>query len=331
MSETKHKVFIANLRSLGEVFNITPEVISNVAGRYPDVGNQIEYEIDYDLENFDTGIRSAEILIGWEFPREGLATVAPALKWIHLMGAGLDQCLPLNWLPANVLLTTSAGAHAIKAGEFLATAVLMLNNQFPAFMTNQRQAKFKPIVSRPITGKTLLLVGVGGIGGAAADRCKALGMHVLGVRPSARAHRSVDEMFDVGQLRKQIPRADFIIISAPLTSHNRGLFNKEEFSCLKPGAGLVNLSRHAVVDENAMIEALEDGRLGGAIMDVEDPDHVKWDQRMWSVPNLIILPHCGTNDPPTFKEHILEVFFENLGNYLAGQPMKTLVGREREY
>lgn len=331
MSETNRKVFVANLRSLGEVFNITPELFSNVAARYPGVGDQIEYECDYDLENFDTGIRSAEILIGWEFPHDGLTAAAPALRWIHLMGAGLDQLLPLDWLPANISLTTSAGAHAIKAGEFLATAVLMLNNQFPAFMTNQRHRHFKPIVSGPITGKTLLLVGVGGIGGAAADRCKALGMHVIGVRPSARPHQSVDEMFDVSKLREVIPRADFIIISAPLTSHNRGLFGKEEFACLKPGAGLVNLARHAVVDENAMIEALEDGRLGGAVVDVEDPDHVAWDQRMWSVPNLIILPHCGTNDPPKFKEHILEVFFENLGNYLAGQPMKTLVGREREY
>jgi phosphoglycerate dehydrogenase-like enzyme len=331
MSKGKRKVFVANMRSLGPVFDMTPELMTRVAGRYPGVGEQIECEFDYDLENFDTGIRSAEILIGWEFPREQLAEAAPALRWIHLMGAGLDQCLPLDWLPTHVSLTTSAGAHAVKAGEFLATAVLMLNNRFPAFVTNQRSGNFKPIVSAPITGKTLLLVGVGGIGGAAADRCKALGMHIIGVRPSARAHPSVDEMFDVSQLHEVIPRADFILISAPLTSHNRGLFSNAEFARLKPGAGLVNLARHAVVDEHAMIEALEDGRLGGAIVDVEDPDHVAWDQRMWSVPNLVIVPHCGTNDPANFKEYILDVFFENLQSYLEGKSMKTLVGREREY
>ena len=331
MPETKRKIFIANLRPLGEVFNFTPAVFAAVAARYPGIGERVEVEYDYDLENFESGIRAAEILIGWEFPREKLESMAPSLRWIHLMGAGLDQCLPLDWLPSNVSLTTSAGAHAIKAGEFLATAVLMLNNNFPAFMTNQRNAHFERIFSGPIAGKTVLLIGVGGIGGAAADRCKALGMHVLGVRPSARAHPSVDEMFDLSKLQDVIPRADFIIISAPLTSHTRGLFGRDEFDRLKPGAGLVNLGRHRVVDETAMLEVLESGRLGGAVVDVESPDEVAWDQRLWNAPNLVIVPHCGTNDPPLFKEHILKVFFENLVSYLEGSPMKTLVGREREY
>ena len=331
MSETKPKVHIANLRSLGEVFNFTPEVFATVAARYPGVGERVEVDYDYDLANFETRIRPAEILIGWEFPRGELATMAPALRWIHLMGAGLDQCLPLDWLPANVSLTTSAGAHAIKAGEFLVTALLMLNNNFHLFVGNQQKAHFDRIFSRPVAGKTVLLVGVGGIGGAAADRCKALGMHVLGVRPSARAHPSVDEMFPDDKLREVIPRADFIIMSAPLTKDTRGLFGREEFACLKPGAGLVNLSRHTVVDEIALMEALESGQLAGAVMDVESPEEVEWDPRLWSTPNLILVPHCGTNDPPLFKEHILSVFFENLESYLAGRPMKTLVGREREY
>jgi len=331
MPETKPKVHIANLRSLGEVFNFTPEVFASVAARYPGVGERVEVDYDYDLENFETRIRSAEILIGWEFPREDLATMAPRLRWIHLMGAGLDQCLPLDWLPSNVSLTTSAGAHAIKAGEFLVTAVLMLNNNFPAFIGNQRKAHFDRVFSRPVSGKTVLLIGVGGIGGAAADRCKALGMQVLGVRPSARAHPSVDEMFSTDKLQDLLPRADFIIMSAPLTKDTRGLFGREEFARVKRGAGLVNLSRHTVVDENALMEALEDGRLGGAVMDVESPDEVQWDRRLWNTPNLIIVPHCGTNDPPLFTEHILKVFFENLDSYLEGRRMQTLVGREREY
>ena len=92
MSRAKRKVFVANMRSLGPVFDMTPELITRVAERYPGVGEQIECEFDYDLENFDTGIRSAEILIGWEFPRERLGEAAPELRWIHLMGAGLDQC-----------------------------------------------------------------------------------------------------------------------------------------------------------------------------------------------------------------------------------------------
>ena len=331
MQNGKAKIYIANMRSLGDVFDMTPSLFESVAARYPDVADRVEVEFDYDLEGFEDGIRSAEILIGWEFPRDRIFDLAPTLRWIQLMGAGVDHVLPLDWLPANVKLTTAAGAHAIMAGEVLAMSVMMLNNDIPAFMTNQRQSRWQPLFSGPITGKTVLLIGVGGIGGTAAERCKALGMHVVGVRPSDRPHAAVDEMFGVDQLLEVLPRADFVIVSVPLTSQTRGLLGQREFELVKPGAGLINLGRHSIVDEGALIEALESGRLAGAIQDVEDPSEVPWDPRLWSTPNLLIIPHCATNDPATFKEHILEVFFENLRGYLAGEPMKTQVDPAREY
>ena len=184
MNKEKRKVLVANLRPLGEVFNITPKVFEAGGKQYSQLADRLEVTYDYDLEQYNSLIGETEILVGWEFPRYEIKEVAPKLRWIHLMGSGLDQCLPLDWLPENVLLTTSAGAHAVKAGEFMATALMMLNNNVLQFITNQNRQHFQSIYSSPIAGKTVVLVGVGGIGGAAADRCQALGMHVIGVRPS---------------------------------------------------------------------------------------------------------------------------------------------------
>ena len=109
------------------------------------------------------------------------------------------------------------------------------------------------------------------------------------------------------------------------------MFGSKEFSNMKQGAGLVNFGRHSIVDEAALIDALETGHLGGAIMDVEHPDQVAWNPRLWTTPNLLIIPHCVTNDPPNFPKHIVEVFFRNLDGYLRDETMATQVGREREY
>ena len=331
MNNAKHKVLVANLRPLGEVFNITPEVFRTVGTRYRQLADKLDITYDYDLERYNSLIGEAEILVGWQFPTDQIKEVAPKLKWIHLMGSGLDQCLPLDWLPENVSLTTSAGAHAVKAGEFMATALMMLNNHVVQFITNQNQQHFQSIYSSPIAGKTVVLVGVGGIGGAAADRCKALGMHVIGVRPSKKRHASVDETVGVEHLNDVLSRADFALISAPLTRDTRGMFGKQQFASMKRGAGLVNFGRHSIVDEDALVDALESGHLAGAIMDVENPDQVAWNPRLWTTPNLLIIPHCVTNDPPNFPSNMIDVFFRNLDGYLRDETMATQVGREREY
>ena len=236
MNKEKRKVLVANLRPLGEVFNITPKVFEAGGKQYSQLADRLEVTYDYDLEKYNSLIGETEILVGWEFPRDEIEEVAPNLRWIHLMGSGLDQCLPLDWLPENVLLTTSAGAHAVKAGEFMATALMMLNNNVLQFITNQNRQHFQSIYSSPIAGKTVILIG-----------------------------------------------------------------------------------------------ALETGHWGGAIMVVENPDQVAWNPQLWTTPNLLIITHCVTNDPPNFPKHIIEVFFRNLDGYLRDEPMATQVGREREY
>ena len=331
MTEKKVVTYVKNVRTLGAVFDLDKEVFAKVATRFPEVTKRLDLRIGYDDDEVAKWLPEAEILFAWEFDRSNLAVAAPKLQWIQLMGAGLDHLLPLDWLPPKVRLATAAGAHHDKAGEFLSTAVLMLNNWIPAFATEQRSAKWATRYSGPVTGKTVLLVGVGGTGGACAERCKALGMQVLGVRPSRRPHPAVDEMFGSDELKSVLPRADFVVVTVPLTERNRGTIGREEFACMKQGAGLVNIGRHGVVNEAAMMEALESGKLSGAVHDLEDPAAVPCDKGLWTTPNLLIIPHCLTNDPATFREHVLEVFFKNVDEYLAGRELETLVDRKLGY
>ena len=325
------RVYIDNVRALGDAFDITPAVFEKVGARFPETARRIEAIIGYDNEDFAARAREADVLFAWEFPLLELARLAPRLRWIQLMGAGLDHLLPLTWLPAGVRLATAAGSHHDKAGEVLLTAVLMLNNSIPFFATAQRDGRWEPRFSGQVRGKTVLIVGVGATGGACAQACKAMGLRTIGVRPSRRPHPSIDEMHGVDDLRRVLPQADFVVVAVPLTSRNRSLFGPAEFACFKPGAGLVSIARHDVIDSTAMVDALQSGRLSGAVYDLENPNQVPCNPRMFTTRNLLILPHCLTNDPATFRENVIEVFFRNAAADLAGQALPTQVDPSREY
>src|SRR5205807_4772690 len=141
--------------------------------------------------------------------------------WVHMTGAGIEHIMPLDWVPPGAWVTTNSGVHAPKAGEFAAMALLMISNRIPALYTAQREGRWHRIFSTPLRGKTLLIIGVGAMGGAAAERAGQLGMRVLGVRRSGRRHRRVDEMFGPAELDQLLPRAGIVLVTVPLTRQTR--------------------------------------------------------------------------------------------------------------
>src|SRR5262249_52355727 len=162
-----------------------------------------------------------------------------------------------------MLLTNNCGVHVGKAADYAGTAILMLNTRFPFFMTSQRNRRWEKRYSTPPAGKTLLVVGVGNIGGAGAKRGKEFGMRVLGIRRTGEAHPHVDEMFLPQDLDKALPRADVVLVSAALTSKTRGILGRRELGLMKRGAGIINMSRGGLIDFDAMVEKLHSGDLGG--------------------------------------------------------------------
>lgn len=324
------RLHVDNCRKYDQVFWVTPERYEAAAKRHPALARRVDATIGWDLEGFDEAMKAAEILVGWEFDRRDLAARAPRLRWIHLTGAGIEHVLPLTWLPPGVVLTNNSGVHAPKAADFAATAILMLNNRIPFHVTNQRRARWEQRFNGPVTGKTLVIVGVGAMGGAAARAAKALGMRVLGLRRSRRPHPSVDRMFGPEALDRVLPRADFVLVTTPLTSQTRGLVGRKQLDLLKPGAGLINMGRAGVVDYAALADKLTRGEIGGAVLDVFDPEPLPANSFLWATPNLIMTPHVSS-DAPNYADRTLDLFFRNLRRHLAGQPLQNVVDPALEY
>ena len=330
-AERRVHVHIENSRRSAPVFEITPELFAAAAARHPAVGGRVDPTFGCDLDNFDVAMRTAEVLIGWRVPREDLRTRAPALRWLHLKGAGVEHLLPLDWVPPRLVITNNSGVHAPKAGEFVTLALLMLNNAIPALMTQQRERRWSQVFSTPIAGKTLVVVGVGHMGGVAARRAKQLGLRVLGVRRSRRPHRHVDEMHGPEDLDRILPGTDFLLVAVPLTGATRGLIGRRQLDLLPPHAGVINLGRARVVDYAALADKLGRGELGGAILDVFAPEPLPANSSLWSTPNLVITPHVSSDDAEQYIPRTLDLFFDNLARYLAGRRLRNRVQVTREY
>ena len=313
------------------VFTITRERYEAEVVRYPDLAGRLDVFIDWDLDHFEESMKSAEVLVTWDLPTADLARVAPRLRWIHIIGAGVEHLCPMDWLPPGVTVVNNRGAHAAKGGEFALMAVLMLHNHLPAIVANQQRRHWESLFSTPVAGKTLLVVGTGNIGGGGARCCRAVGLHVIGVSRHGRAVDEVDEMYTSDRLDDVLPRADFVFVATPLTAETRNLIDRRRQSLLKPGAGLVNVGRAATVDYAALADNLRSGHIGGAIIDVFDSEPLPPESELWDVPNLLVTPHVSADDGDSYVPMTLELVFRNMRRYLAGEPFENVVRPELGY
>jgi glyoxylate/hydroxypyruvate reductase A len=330
MSKSLH-LHIENNRDMGPVFEASRRRISQALKQHPGLGDRLKITVGYDGDIFAKAMRTADALFSWNFDRALIAAGgAPKLKWIHAHGAGVNHLLPLDWLPKQTTLTNSRGIHGEKADEYTAMALLMLNNRIPESMTNQRLKRWDQTFSSSIVGKTVLIIGVGHIGGGAARWAKRFGLTVVGIRRSGRKHAHVDEMHTPDKLHKLLPRADFVLMTTPHTAATVHLLGARELKLMKDGAGLINYSRANLVDYDALRAELNSGRLY-AMLDVFDPEPLPKSSPLWHTPNLIITPHCSSDDSERYTLKTLDLVFRNAERMLAGKPLVNRVDRRREY
>ena len=274
-------------------------------------------------------MRHAHVIAGFELPLDRIGELRD-LRWIHLVSAGVNHLLPLDWLPSGVALTNSSGVHAELAGEYGAAALLALNFRLPAHATHQRRGHWDQVFNAPIRGKTVVLIGLGAIGGSVAKHARRLGLRVLGVRRSGHGHSHADAVFRPAALRDLLPRADFVVVTAPLTPESRHLLSARELDLLPPHAGVVNMSRAELVDYKTMAAKLEAGELRGAIIDVCNPEPLPPDSPLWHVRNLLITPHVSS-DPTDYVERMTRIFLDNLDRLLSGRSLRNQIDRAAGY
>ena len=207
----------------------------------------------------------------------------------------------------------------------------MLNNNVPAMTTNQRDRRWHGVFGTPIGGKTLVVVGVGQIGGTVARHAKRLGMRVIGVRQSGRPHRHVDEMVQPSELARVVPQADFLIAALPLTAETENLIDERALRRLKPKAGVVKLGRAQTMDYDSLVRRLEQGKIAGAVLDAHDPEPLPKTSPLWRTPNLIVSPHCTSSDLERYAALTLDLTFENLRRFLDGRNLRNRVDLNRGY
>lgn len=271
-------------------------------------------------------IGEAEILYAWDFPRE-LLPRGPKLRWVQNMGAGVERFL-VPELPSRVLLTRAAGIFGSWMAEYTFAWCLWVTQRVEAFREQQRAREWRPRGLHRLRGATLCVVGLGDIGRAIARVGRAFGMTVVGVSRSGRRVPEASASYRVAALPRALARADFAVLTVPLTQVTRGLIGRESLAAMKPSAWLINIARGRVVDEAALLEALHARRIGGAVLDVFDEEPLQAGHPFWGLDNLVVTPHIAG---PSLPGEIAPIFNENLRRYLAGRPLKYVVNRRRGY
>ncbi|MBV9172531.1 MAG: D-2-hydroxyacid dehydrogenase, partial [Chloroflexi bacterium] len=255
---------------------------------------------------------AADALVAWDLDVPAiLAYLAQHtdLRWVHLRWAGVPTEIGAALVGRSTVLTNGSGAHGIPVAEYVAGVILQHYKRFGEMRSGQTEARWLAnFTFRELRGSKVGIVGLGDLGLSIARVLLAFGVELRGLRRSGRALAEVASVFTPAQLHAFLDHLDVLVVAAPLTAETIGLIGPDELACLAPGALLVNVGRAAIVDENALVQALESGQLGGAALDVFATEPLPPGSRLWRVPNVFISPHCADATPQSLERgfHILK-------------------------
>jgi glyoxylate/hydroxypyruvate reductase len=272
-------------------------------------------------------IVDAEILYAWKFPPQ-LYAKAGRLKWLQVMGAGVDWAM-VPELPAGVQVTRAPGVFGPWMAEYVIAWCSWVTQKMKVYRDAQRQRRWLDhVLPDRLAGKTMAIVGLGDIGRDIARAARGLGMRVLGVTRRGRPIREATRVYPTTAMTRALASADFVVVLLPLTDETRGIIGGEALTAMKPTAWLVNIARGAVVDEAALLAALEQRRIAGAVLDVFDREPLPPSDPLWKLDNVVVTPHISG---PSTPDEIAPVFNDNLLRYLAGRPLRHVVDRRLGY
>jgi phosphoglycerate dehydrogenase-like enzyme len=281
-------------------------------------------------------------------------TAAPRLRWVQLDTSGVDHLRGTPLWHSDLAITTIGGVSPVPLAEYVMFAVLGSAHHLPALLDVQNRhdwptpaRRWQTMLPRPVAGATIGIVGYGRIGREIGRLARAHGMQVLAVNRTGRLHsaaRGTDqanfasgddsgadvELFASNRLKEVLERCDFVVIVVPLTEQTGGLLDREMIAAIKPGATLINVSRGGIVNESALLEALNSGAISTVVLDVFEEEPLPPNSPWWSEPNAFVTPHVA-GLAPRYAEQVLDIVVENLNRFVAGKPLLNLVDRARGY
>jgi len=284
-------------------------------------------------------VRDAEVYFGFGVPRL-LFLEAKRLKWVHSAAAGVGSALYPEMVNSDVLFTNSAGIHATPIAEYVVAGILHFLRGLDFAIDQQRRTEWNKTpfvrldsVLREMDTVRALIVGVGGLGGAAAQRLTALGARCTGVRRRVElgAPPGFARVIGLDELDAELPSHDVVVLAAPLTDETKELLTAARLGLLPRSAIVVNVARGAMLDEDALIERLRDGRLRGAVLDVFRTEPLASTSPLWQVPQVLLTPHVSPVSPGRFWPRQLDLFLDNWRRYLSGDPLRNVVDKHAGY
>ena len=291
-----------------------PQLTINVAGHHDLVGPYIA----------DT-----EILLCFSPPMaDHVVRDAPKLKWIQALGTGIDNIVDLPSLGPEVLVTNIRGIHGAPVSEATIAYMLSLARDLPRSTRAQDRGEWERWPARLLDGATIGILGVGLIAEYLAPICKQFGMTVIGISGSPRPAKGFDKVVARADLLKVVPELDFLVALAPLTPETRGIVGAKVLAAMKPSAYLVNVARGGVVDETALMAALEGGKIAGAALDVYSQEPLPPESPLWKTKNVTLFPHLG-GFSVGYEDRAMPTIEGNMRKFFAGD-LKNMINIVRK-
>jgi phosphoglycerate dehydrogenase-like enzyme len=288
--------------------------------------------------SIEEDLQDADIAVTWSLRPEQFRC-ARKLRWIHSPAAAVHALIIPEVVASNVVLTNARDVHGPVVAEHVIALVLALAKRLPSAFRYQQAGQWaqdeiwrESPRPREIAGATLGLIGLGSIGEETAKRAAGLGMHVLAEREHIEKVQppSICKVFGAGELNEMLHVADYVVLAAPLTPRTRALINRERLRHMKRDAYLVNVSRGALVDHAALLDALDKDEIAGAALDVFEKEPLPRDSPLWKNERVFITPHTAALTDKLWERHYA-LFSENLRRFITGSPLLNVVDKARGY
>jgi phosphoglycerate dehydrogenase-like enzyme len=288
-------------------------------------------------EAWERAAAEATVILSWAFSRDLLRkalAMSPRVRWVHTRAAGIDNLLFPELLESPAVLTNASGVFSPSLGEWVLGAILFFAKDFRRLVLSQMEGRWDPFNVGEISGQTVGIVGYGDIGRAVATRVRAMGMRVLGMTRRGpllyNADPLVNRIFAPADRLSMLAQCDYVVVAAPLTAETRGLIGEAEFAAMKPTGVIINVGRGPVIDEAAMIRALQQRRIKGAALDVFDCEPLPQGHPLYRLDNVLLSPHCADHTA-TWLDDAMDFFVANFERYRKGEPLLNVVDKKLGY
>jgi phosphoglycerate dehydrogenase-like enzyme len=315
-------------------------VIADPAAPFLEALAKLPHDVRVVVSNEAAELRTrapeADAILYAHFQAELLSSILPAagrLRWIHSLWTGVEGILRPEVLNHPATLTNGRGVFRWPLADWVIASMLYFAFDLRRVIAQQQEGAWRLVFGTSLNGRTLGIVGYGGIGSAAAERAKPFGMKIAAHRRRPQLYDGdgvVDASYGTGQLKELMGVSDYILAALPLTPETRGLIGPAEVEAMKPNAVVINVGRGPVIDEDALIRALDSGKIRGAALDVFDTEPLPTGHPFWRMQNVLLSPHTADR-VDGFLKPALECFLENMDRFHKGEPLQNVVDKHAGY